>query len=301
MVFEVLANYLKRLSCRSKLKMSFTHFHTIGIGVTFSPNLTANIFEASRIALRFNARLILIHVGEVSEEKKETFVQTISPFAAKGLHYEIVFKPGKPVDSIVQVVSEKKIDLLIVGALKRENFLKYYMGSIARKITRKAPCSVLLLINPSVEKIPCKHIIVNGLEQEKTEHTIQEAFYVAHALESEKITIVEEISQQEIAAIEDDKSLRKATLEKEKLRRREVIRVNNIVSSIPDAHKKNIVIASQPIFGKRGYSIGHFAQVARADLLIMNAPQKTGFMDRLFPHDLEHILTELPTDVLIIQ
>jgi len=284
-----------------QVKMSFTHFHTIGIGVTFSPNLTANIFEASRIALRFNARLILIHVGEVSDEKKETFVQTISPFAAKGLHYEIVFKPGKPVDSIVQVVSEKKIDLLIVGALKRENFLKYYMGSIARKITRKAPCSVLLLINPSVEKIPCKHIVVNGLEQEKTEHTIQEAFYVAHALESEKITIVEEISQQEIAAIEDDKSLRKATLEKEKLRRREVIRVNNIVSAIPDAHKENIVIASQPIFGKRGYSIGHFAQVARADLLIMNAPQKTKFVDRLFPHDLEHILTELPTDVLIIQ
>ena len=58
---------------------------------------------------------------------------------------------------------------------------------------------------------------------------------------------------------------------------------------------------TQSIFGKRGYSIGHFAQVARADLLIMNGPKKSGFKDRLFPHDLEHILTELPTDVLIIQ
>jgi hypothetical protein len=25
------------------------------------------------------------------------------------------------------------------------------------------------------------------------------------------------------------------------------------------------------------------------------------FWDRLFPHDIEHILTELPTDVLIVQ
>ena len=31
----------------------------------------------------------------------------------------------------------------------------------------------------------------------------------------------------------------------------------------------------------------------------MNAPTKMTFWDRLFPHDIEHILTELPTDVLI--
>jgi hypothetical protein len=57
----------------------------------------------------------------------------------------------------------------------------------------------------------------------------------------------------------------------------------------------------QPIFGKRGYSIGHYAQISRADLLVMNAPSKMTFWDRLFPHDIEHILTELPTDVLILQ
>ena len=55
---------------------------------------------------------------------------------------------------------------------------------------------------------------------------------------------------------------------------------------------EDIVIKSQPIFGKRGYSIGHYAQVARADLLVMNAPAKMTFWDRLFPHDIEHILTE---------
>jgi hypothetical protein len=34
---------------------------------------------------------------------------------------------------------------------------------------------------------------------------------------------------------------------------------------------------------------------------VMNAPTKMTFWDRLFPHDIEHILTELPTDVLIVQ
>ena len=49
-----------------------------------------------------------------------------------------------------QLHEEKKIDLLILGAVKREQILKYYVGSIARKITRQAKCSILLLIKPSL-------------------------------------------------------------------------------------------------------------------------------------------------------
>lgn len=101
--------------------------------------------------------------------------------------------------------------------------------------------------------------------------------------------------------MDDDKTLRKSTIIKERLRLREEARVKKVLDSIPADYTKGITIKSQPIFGKRGYSIGHYAQVARADLLVMNAPSKMTFWDRLFPHDIEHILTELPTDVLIVQ
>ena len=214
----------------------------------------------------------------------------------------MVFETGDPVNVILSTTEEKKIDLLILGALQRENFLKYYVGSIARKITRKAKCSVLLMIKPSVERIPYEHIVVNGLQDQKTKQTIASAFFVGHKLGVSKISIVEEISQQEIAVnVEDDKSLRKATLRKERIRMREKSRIKKIVAEIPQEHIDEIAIKSQPIFGKRGYSIGHYAKVVRADLLVMNAPTKMTFWDRLFPHDIEHILTELPTDVLIIQ
>ena len=82
---------------------------------------------------------------------------------------------------------------------------------------------------------------------------------------------------------------------------RENSRIKEIISHIPEEYTKNVTIKLQPIFGKKGYSIGHYAQVSRADLLVMNAPTKMTFWDRLFPHDIEHILTELPTDVLILQ
>ena len=282
--------------------MNTKAFKTIGIGVTFSPNLDANINEAARLALFLESKLVLVHVGEFSEDKLTVFSSLLSPFKDKGLDFEVTFKSGDPVEVILSITEEKKIDLLIIGALKKEKFLKYYLGSIARKVTRKANCSILLLINPSKDRVCCNHIVVNGLKDPKTEETVITAFFVGNKLGASKITVVEEISDDEVSVkVDDDKSLRRSTIVKERLRLREEMRVKTILKSIPAELTKDIKIKSQPIFGKRGYSIGHYAQVARADLLVMNAPKKMNFWDRLFPHDIEHILTELPTDVLIVQ
>tara|TARA_R110000868_G_scaffold217644_1_gene467757 strand:+ start:8152 stop:9000 length:849 start_codon:yes stop_codon:yes gene_type:complete len=282
--------------------VSLKPFKSIGVGVAYSPNLKANLFEAARLAVFFNSKLFLIHVGESSEEKNSMLKQILKSFEKDNLNYEVVFKKGEPVDVILSTVEEKKIDLLILGAVQRERFLKYYVGSIARKITRAAKCSILLLIKPSVERVPCEHIVVNGLQDPKTEQTITTAFYVANTLKSQKVTIVEEIKQEQIAVkVEDDKSLRRANINKERIKLRENSRIKEIINHIPKEYTKNVTVKLQPIFGKKGYSIGHYAQISRADLLVMNAPSKMTFWDRLFPHDIEHILTELPTDVLILQ
>ena len=190
-----------------------------------------------------------------------------------------------------------------LGALQRENMVKFYMGSIARKLTRKAPCSVLLMIKPSVIRKPSQHVVVNAFESPQTKTTINSAFYFARALGIPKLTLVEEIDRSKVAALAyDDRSLRKVTLRKEKLKRQELSRVREILHHIPDTLKESIQVHLQNIFGTRGYSIGHYARVVRADLLIMNAAEnRKSFLERIFPKDLEHILSELPTDVLIIQ
>lgn len=276
-------------------------FSTIGIGVAFSPNLKANIYEAARLAIFFESKLVLIHVGEGSDEKQEIIQSHIEPFNDRDLDYEIIFEPGEPVAVILDSIARKSIDLILLGALQREQFLQFYIGSIARKITRKASCAVLLHINPSVQRIPCSHIVVNGMDSNRSARTISTAFYVAHKLGTDRITIVEEIGQDQVAVkVQDDKSLRKSTLVRERLRLRESSRVKKIIEEVPEEFKEGLSSASQPIFGRRGYSIGHYAELIRADLLIIDAPVKSTIMDRLFPHDNEHILKELPTDVLIL-
>ncbi|MDC1162141.1 universal stress protein [Tenacibaculum sp.] len=269
------------------------------IGIAFSPNLRANLFETIRLANMFNAELIGVHVGEKSNKKEKQLQLLLNDSPTLKIPLKTIWQGGKPVSVILQTCNEQNIDLLILGALQQENIYKYYVGSIARELTRKAPCSVLLLIKPSIKRVPCKHIVVNGLEDEKTEETIKIAFKFSKDLDCKRITIVEEISQAELdVKVSDDKTLRKANIKKERITTREDKRVQNILNDIDCS---DITVKKQSIFGRRGYSIGHFAKVKRADLLIMNAPSKISFLDRIFPHDIEYILSELPTDVLIVK
>ena len=273
--------------------------HKILIGIAFSPNLKPNLFEAIRIANFFNAELIGVHVGEKTTNKEKDLNAVLSEADALNIPLKTIWQEGDPVEVILKTSVDEDVDLLILGALKKEKLLKYYVGSIARKITRKASCSILLLIKPSIIRQFCKHIVVNGLKDDKTEETIKTAVLFAKHLLCKKMTIVEEISQSELhVKVNDDKSLRKSTIVKERLKIREDRRVKNILKEIDCT---DISIKTQSIFGTRGYSIGHYAKVKRADLLVMNAPTKIGILDRIFPHDIEYILSELPTDVLIVK
>ena len=281
--------------------MSSIGFKKILVGFAFSPNLKANVFESLRLAYYFGAELVFVHVGNKTPEKESSFRDIIASSPIKSRKISIDWKVGNPVNTLLQSSQEFNVDLILLGALKRENVVRFYLGSIARKITRKAKCSVLLLINPSVERQACQHIVVNGFDSPQTKDTIQAAFMVAKALGSKKISLVEEISQSKVAvSVDDDRSLRRATLKKEKLRRQEPTRVKDVVKKLPVKLTNEINWATQSIFGRRGYSIGHYAKVVRADLLVMNAQENLSFLDRLITRDIEHILAELPTDVLII-
>lgn len=283
--------------------MQEARFKKILMGFAFSPNLKANVFEAMRLATFLDGNLFFLHVGEKTAAKEKTFLEILKDSPVGPKQVKILWEEGKPDKTIIAQCRLHNIDLLLLGALQRENLVKFYLGSIARKITRKAPCSVLLLIKPSVEQISSQHMVVNAFDGEQTQTTIAAALKFAQALDIPKITLVEEISRSKVAVdVDDDRSLRKATLRKEKLNRLEISRVNEILSRFPASLKENKLIVSQSIFGGRGYSIGHYAKVVRADLLITNAEKKNSSLwSRIFTKDLEHILSELPTDVLIVQ
>ena len=277
-------------------------YNTVLVGVAFSPNLQANVFEALRMSALFDASLVMVHVGEKNRSKEARLQKIIADFPGSTPEHTVLWKAGHPAEVLLRACEDEKADILILGALKREGLLKYYIGSVARKLTRKCHCDVLLLIKPSVERMPCSYAVVNGLAHEKTGKAIARAFYVLDSLGATRLTVVEEIPEDDVAIkVDDDRGLRKSTIVKERIKMREDSRLKKILMHIPEKLKRTINYDVQHIFGRRGYSIGHFARVKRADLLVMNAPSKLTLLDRLFPHDLEYILSDLPTDVLIVR
>jgi len=280
-----------------------TLFKRILVGFAFSPNLKANIFTSLRLANSLEAEIFFIHVGKKTPVKEKSFEEILKDSPVRPKLIEVLWEEGGPIPTILKMCEKNKIDLLLLGAVQRENVLKFYVGSIAREITRKAPCSVLLLIKPSIEEVPSKHVVVNALNESNTEKTIRAAFEFSSLMNIPNVTLVGEISQSKVnVTADDDESLRKITEIKEGIENEEKNRYDEILLKIPISLKENKKIQSQSIFGARGYSIGHYARVVRADLLVLNSEMKrSSFISRIFPKDLEHILSELPTDVLVIK
>ena len=104
-------------------------FNRIGVGVAFSPNLKANIYEAARLSLFMESELMLIHVGEEDAKKTQVISGHLNEFKKEKLSYKIIFANGRPVEAILNAIRESKINLMVLGALKQESFFKYYLVS----------------------------------------------------------------------------------------------------------------------------------------------------------------------------
>jgi len=274
-------------------------FKRIGLAIGFSPRLESLLSEASRLKRYWNADLVLIHVGEVSAGAAASLQALLSKVGLSEQEVIIRWEHGEPARRILSVCKEERVDLIIAGALKKENILKYYLGTIARKILRKSDCSVLLLLNPSVEPAPLKNIVVNAEDSPFIHEALEVGCEIARIEQSNWLHVVREIKLYGLTmSTADQHSEEEYTQLRNDLVSTEIDNVQKMLNKIPhEGLKVNIKILS----GKAGYELAQFAERKHADLLIVGAaPRKFSFFDRVFPHDLEYIFADLPCNLLIV-
>lgn len=271
------------------------------MAIAFSPYAEANLHESARIAEMLNADLLLVHVGKKSAEKERKLKRMISQTVLPEERVSVEWRSGDAVNSILEACTAHDVDLLISGAMKQENILKFYTGSVARKLCRQADCSILLLTERSVVRNPCREIVVTGVEHPRTEATVMTANHVGKKLGAERLTIVDEIDPKAISdAADDEEAVAEAARKRKELTCKENERLTELEQKLKN--EGSLAVKHRCIFGRSGYTIGHFAASKKADLLVMNAPDKRlGFMDRVFPHDLEHVLSDLPCCLMIVR
>ena len=83
--------------------------------------------------------------ASVQEEAREELERIITKEVRAGFSIKVIIKEGKPVDEIVQVVKDEKIDLVVLLSHEEGRLEHMLFGHDNDAIVRKMPCSILLV------------------------------------------------------------------------------------------------------------------------------------------------------------
>ena len=130
--------------------------------VDFSAHSRRALSNAIHLARKFKAELLLLTVveplgvllpaaAEVSSSAAVAYAVEIQERleAIKGGHdshgveIQEIVRHGRAADEIIATIRETKADLLVMGSSGGSGFVRFFIGSVADKVLRRVPCSVL--------------------------------------------------------------------------------------------------------------------------------------------------------------
>lgn len=275
-------------------------FQKIGLAVTSSPTGKALLKEAVRLKGLFSAELSLIHVGEKNEHSEMMISQLIGSAGLDENQSDLTWASGDPANEILKFSQLKNLDLLISGALEKENILKFYLGSVARKIMREASMSTLILKSPSINPIGFKKFCVSVDFSELSEKTIKAAYEIALADSAEEFILVRDFNLPGLtsATIDFDSADKIDEWKTQQLQSEEY----KLQLLVKELNLRGINIKTKCIYGKEGWASSDYARQSAVDLFVVSAQKrKLKFIDRIFPHEEEFSYENLPSNLLIIR
>lgn len=146
------------------------------VATDFSACSKEAVDSAAHLASCFSAELFLLHVFEPPFYTMEGLDTRIHPevdrwvrglreteskkldgeaeaVKRRGINVRPYFKEGSPLDEILHVAEETGADLIVLGTHGRRGVDRFVMGSVADRVTRRAPCSVLIIREKPAENI----------------------------------------------------------------------------------------------------------------------------------------------------
>lgn len=194
---------------------------TILVATDFSQASKVATRFAIEIARRHSAKLLVVHVAGSQSERplmdawRAGQSEIMDHFIAgrlTGIEHELLVKPGDVWGVLSELISERAIDLVVVGTRGRTGMWKLIMGSVAEKIFRLAPCPVLI-VGPSSsqdpEAGPQRILVPTGFAQQYL-YAVRYAVWLAEQLKSSlavlhAVTDAERLSPDEKARIGNER------------------------------------------------------------------------------------------------
>jgi nucleotide-binding universal stress UspA family protein len=270
-----------------------TPYKTIAVASTFSPRFRQVLAEAKRIQEHFSADLHLIYVGERNEEIAKKFSDALGqlelPLDSK-IHYE----KGDPAEAILRALAREKIDVIVAGALEKEVVLHPFLGNVARRLVREAPCSVMLFTTPAANPKPLRRIVFVADYSEARLEALKRTLTLAAAESSERLYVIRIITtfDQARASIRGNAGKRaKPSADNE-----EEEALENFVLS---AGVTDVPIEARCIRGNTGLAASDFVQSVQADLLVVPLKKNAGGVQ--LPGNIAWVTDVIPCNLWLIR
>jgi universal stress protein A len=131
---------------------SRTGVRTILVPTDFSEYSDMALQEAIDFALHQNARIYLLHVSRFMKKRgvdsSEAMIRTQINKFPEAQSVEIVpdVRHGSPYKEILREQAERNIDLIIIASRGKAGPLQHHpTRNLAARITKKTPCSILVI------------------------------------------------------------------------------------------------------------------------------------------------------------
>src|SRR6266480_4301601 len=269
-------------------------YKTIAVASTFSPRFKQVLAEAKRIQERFSADLHLIYVGERNEEIAKKFGDALAqlelPLDSK-IHYE----KGDPAEAILRSLAREKIDVIVAGALEKEVVLHPFLGNVARRLVREAPCSVMLFTTPEAKPKPLRRIVFVADYSDTRLDALKRTLPFAAAESCERLYVIRIVTtfDQARASIRGKSGKRSTPSgdddEEEALEK-----------FVLSAGATDVPIEARCIRGNTGLAASDFVQSVKADLLVVPLQKSAGAIQQL-PSNIAWVTDVIPCNLWLIR
>jgi nucleotide-binding universal stress UspA family protein len=169
----------------------------------FSSCSEAALQCATAVATRFQAKLFVAHIisetlfADVpAEVQTEARTRTIADAKKKleeigsRLQAEIILEEGPVADVLLALAEFRSIDLLVVGTQGHGRLQRLLLGSVAEKLSRQAPCPVLVVPEASMNrKSGVSTILCPTNFSERSAAALKQAWQLAKTLSAQIILL----------------------------------------------------------------------------------------------------------------
>ena len=83
------------------------------------------------------------YIEELKEERQNAFEETVKNATLSGDSTRLVLQVGNPIDELLKIIVEEKVDLVVMGVKGRTDLEHIFIGSVAEKLFRRSPVTVL--------------------------------------------------------------------------------------------------------------------------------------------------------------